>query len=233
MITIVLFLSLMLNATFFVFAGYKLYQRYTKRIELNTIGNPYWQDKVEYFKMLNKKNDGHVYLVGDSMFDRLNVEACFSSNDISNRGIGYDNVSSLLHRLNETVLNGFPRKVLLYIGGNDLSKDDNVDDIISKTEEIIKIIANSGAELYFISVLPKGEKYISASRGVVDINRDTYNFNGRVKEICIESGCSFIDIAQLFSTEKYYLQPQFTSDEIHLNAKGVSFLAEILEPYVH
>ncbi len=233
-IKVILFCSIFINVIAIGFFGYKYYLRITyNNIDQMTINSSYWQDKVAFYEILNKQQKGGTYLVGDSMFDRLNIDNVLLNIGIHNRGIGFDNTRSLSLRLNRSVLSGAPEKILLFIGGNDLTNRDEVEGVIADTEKIIKTIIANGIKLYFISLLPKGENYSFSRRSVIDINKDTSYFNKRIKKKCDEEGVIFLDITQDFVTNNFFLDSRFTSDEIHLNAQGVVLLAKFLEPHVY
>ena len=233
-IKVILFSSIFINIIAAGFLGYKYYLRVTySSIDQTTINSSYWQDKVAFFEILNRLQKGGTYLVGDSMFDRLNIEEILFNIGIYNRGIGFDNTRSLSLRLDRSVLSGAPEKILLFIGGNDLTNRDEVEGVIADTEKIIETIIANGIKLCFVSLLPKGEKYSFSRRSVVDINKDTLYFNKRIKKKCDEEEIVFLDITQDFVTDNFFLDSRFTSDEIHLNAQGVVLLAKLLEPYVY
>ena len=231
--TVILVCSLFVNVGVVLLFGYKYYVRISyDNLEQTTINSSYWQDKVTFFEILNKQQKGDIFLVGDSMFDRLNVEDVFADIGIRNRGIGFDNTKSLAVRLDRSVLSGAPKKIFLFIGGNDLSSRDDIEVIISDTEKIIKTIINDGIEVCFVSILPKGEKYAFSQRSTADINNDTAYFNKKIKRKCIELGSSFLDVTPSFVSKEYYLEGRWTSDEIHLNAEGVVLLAKLLSPHI-
>lgn len=231
---VILFCSLFINAVAVIYLGYKYYLRISFRSnpEQNTINNFYWQDKVAFYDLLNQQQKGGVFLVGDSMFDRLNIEEALPDLGVRNRGIGFDNTHSLTHRLEKSVLIGAPRKIILFIGGNDLSKCDDVSGVIADTEQIIDTILNNGIDLAVVSLLPKGKNYVSSRRNVGEINKDILYFNEKIQRKCIKKEIVFVDITKHFVSEDFFLDKRFTSDEIHLNAQGVLLLAELLRPYI-
>ena len=98
------------------------------------------------------------------MFDRLDLHELFSGHNIRNRGIGFDNTHSLQTRLEDSVLSGAPEHIILYIGGNDLSKRKDIKNVIAASEKIIKIIVSKEIKLHYISLLSRGIDYSSPSK---------------------------------------------------------------------
>jgi len=231
--SVVVILSLIANVVMLTFLGYKYLKRSPpKQWQDYTVFDPYWQDRVSFFGVLNQLKSNDVFLVGDSMFDRLPIEELWPDLSVRNRGIGYDNTRALLSRLNETVVNGAPRKVLLYIGGNDISKRSDLKAIVQEVGQIIEALMERRIAVCFVSLLPRGKKYSPSSRSLESINKDLVSFNHIVQQKCTELGVQFVDVTESFTEEGLYLDSHYTSDSIHLNAQGTVLLAKLLEPYI-
>ena len=232
-VTVIFFLSLLVNLLLVGFLGYKYFRlEPEKDWQDYTTKTTYWQDRVAFFTLLNTRNTQDVFLVGDSMFDRLPLEKLWPNLAVDNRGIGYDNTRALLCRLDQTVIKGHPRKVFLYVGGNDISKRDELKLIITETEQILVLLARHNIAINFVSLLPRGRQYNATHRSLQDINRDIDLFNDAFYRKCPEHNALFIDVRKPFVTGDGYLNARFTSDAIHLNAQGLELLANTLEPYV-
>jgi len=197
-----------------------------------TLKRTYWQDSVGYFALLNKVNPKDVLLVGDSMFDRLPPERIWKDCSVGNRSIGYDNTRALLHRLEQSVFAGNPRKVFLYIGGNDISKRSDLRQIVGEIEQIFDLLVEKGITTYFVSLLPRGKKYDPSQRTLSEINQDLVLFNQMMESKCPNHQVQYINVARLFTDKEGFLNPSLTSDSIHLNAKGIELLTGVLWPYV-
>jgi len=229
----VFILSLIANVVLLSFFGYKYLKRSPpKQWEDYTLFDSYWQDRVAFFGILNKLHGNDVLLVGDSMFDRLPIEELWPDLSVANRGIGYDNSRALLTRLEKTVLDGKPRKVLLFVGGNDISKRNDLEMIVQEVVQIIKTLVAHKIEVCFVSLLPRGRKYSPSRRSLELINKDVRSFNHAVKQKCRELGVQFADVTEPFTEKGNYLDSHYTTDAIHLNAQGTVLLAGLLKPYL-
>ena len=229
----VFILSFIANLVMLSFLGYKYVRRSPpKQWEDYTLFDSYWQDRVAFFGILNKLHGNDVLLVGDSMFDRLPIEELWPDLPVANRGIGYDNTRALLTRLEETVLDGNPSKVLLFVGGNDISKRNDLEMIIQEVVQIINALVARNIEVCFVSLLPRGREYSPSRRSLESINKDVRSFNHAVQQKCRELGAQFADVTESFIEKGYYLNSHYTSDAIHLNARGTVLLAGLLKPYI-
>jgi len=232
-IPLLLIVSLSANMVMLAFLGYKYLRREpNKEWQDYTLRTSSWQDSVAFFRLVNEKNPGKILLVGDSMFRRLPLEQLWPECKVGNRGIGYDNTRALLRRLDDTVLSAAPHKVILYIGGNDISKRNDLKAIIEETERIMDIFAEHHIDTLFVSLLPRGKGYEPSQRTLAALNKDTLLFNKAMRVKCPEHHARFIDVAERFTNGEGFLAPDLTSDWIHLNAKGLSLFADLLEPYV-
>lgn len=229
----ILTLSLLANVVMLSFLGYKYVRRSPpKQWEDYTLFNSYWQDRVAFFGILNTLQGNDVFLVGDSMFDRLPIEELWPDLPVANRGIGYDNTRALLTRLEKTVLAGHPRQVLLFVGGNDISKRNDLEMIVQEVVQIINALVARNIEVCFVSLLPRGREYSPSRRSLESINKDVRSFNRVVQKKCRELGVQFADVTESFTEKDYYLDSRYTSDAIHLNARGTVLLAGLLKPFI-
>ena len=100
-----------------------------------------WEKKVNDFKEYNKYvKKGGIVFVGDSLTDNYNVYEYYKGLEVYNRGIGGDTTEGLLRRMDESIFDLEPSKIVLLIGINDfeLVKDSTPNTIY---QNILKIIA--------------------------------------------------------------------------------------------
>ena len=170
----------------------------------------------------------------------------FGLNNLVNRGISGDNTEGVLSRLNEIHFYE-PTGVFLLIGINDIFNSDstNWDDITPQyvSNNIIKIakqIHNNSeyANIYIQTILPVDlikykETYEIAPVHNIDLNEKIREVNSiLIKRAPLIQNVKIIDLYTLFLDERGLLNPNLSSDGIHLNNLGYDRWVKILEPYV-
>jgi len=150
---------------------------------------------------------------------------------VFNRGIAADRVGlgvrGLSQRLEESIFDMKPSVVVLKIGRNDLSIAQTGDGnpthevLAAHYEGIVEQIRTRLPEsrLLITSSFPvRGEKYARLRDPVVP-------WNELLRGIAARHGATYLDVhAQLIDAEGY-VKPDFTSDGLHLSAKGYAVWA--------
>jgi lysophospholipase L1-like esterase len=212
-------ISLILNILFVVALGYKIYMHFFEKANpINITNDLYWKDKVSQYEILNSKQNGGILFVGDSMVERFQVEEFFSTFKIYNRGNAWDDTKSLLSRLNNTVLNKNPAKVIIYIGGNDILYKSPFSESIKNFEEIINSLKESNVEIVIISILPVWE---TNKRD----NKDISKLNMLIQKLCAKHSIVFFDIHDRFLNQNGELKQEFSNDGVHMNGAGYKLFA--------
>ena len=150
----ILSLSIFVNIIFITFLIVKLLNHFSGDNLENNIKGSYWQDKVSQYEVLNSIGGEKIFFVGDSMVDRYNVEEFFPRKNIFNRGNAWDDTYTLLSRIDNTVLNGNPKKIILFIGGNDILYGVDKSIFLNNLKELCERIISKKVELIVISILP-------------------------------------------------------------------------------
>lgn len=230
---IVLLISLCINLLFLFWVIKKYLIIHPEEVTFSQSQMFYSKDRVSQFSILNKRNIHRILLVGDSMFDRFCVEDFFSGMNVYNRGIGYETTTSLLDRIDHTVLNAGAKTVFLYIGTNDLAQEVKVDDIGMNIKKISEKLNSSRICVNIFSILPRGKVY-GERKGwneLIDINKKTTMLNKILKEQFKNNNVFFWDITKKF-TDKHgvFLDSSLSNDGTHLNGNGYIILeSEIKE----
>ena len=182
----------------------------------------YWNDKVSQFEILNKRQKHRIILAGDSMIDRFNAMEFMDDLGVCNRGIGNETTETMLSRFDNTVLNAGADVAVLYIGGNDLSKNILIDDIVNHIDAMMNKLNDHKIFTYVLSVLPRAEQYAyrKGEDKLNDMNQHIGLLNRRLERLCRNRRSVYCDITKSFTSDQGMLKVELSNDGTHLNGKG-------------
>ena len=163
---------------------------------------------------------GKVLFLGNSITEEGSWRKLLKDSSVVNRGISGDNTFGVRARLDE-VVRFKPSKLFLMIGVNDLSKNISNEGIIENIFSIVNQIRSASAKtkVYVQSILPvnpsvKGFKpQFSKQENILEINKQLAKYQEALHY-------TFVDLHSQFLDQKNLLDPQFTSDGLHLNLSG-------------
>jgi lysophospholipase L1-like esterase len=219
-----LLFSVIINIVLLLFVG--IYRIFTTAKNEETVRNfqiDHYLTKTKLAENMTQE-DSVIIFLGDSQFEYANWNELLGRNDVLNRGIAGDVVSGLIGRVAE-VCRHQPTKIFIEIGTNDLSMGLSVDEIMADYEKLIEAIKErTTAEIYINSVLPvqdlPGENYQ---------NSEILNLNRNLKDFCKKKFLRYIDLTATFTDDDSgNLKTEYTSDGLHLNAKGYLEWKQIL-----
>ena len=207
-------------------------------IYLMTRQPSYWQNKYNEFIIENRSaKTGQIVFLGDSITDLCPLENYYSelSLEAYNRGIGGDTTLGVLGRLNVSVFDINPSKIVLMIGINDINSWRTVAEIAESYNNILSQFKTRLPEtqVYCMSVLPMSDKLLS----VVSIDLDERNnmvivLNDEIKGLAEKKGYCYLDLFSLVATGENLLKNELTDDGIHLNDNGFVIWANLVKPYL-
>lgn len=163
---------------------------------------------------------GALVWIGDSLTEQAWWSFLTKEKDVVNRGIGGDNTSGMLARLDE-ILSFSPRKIFLMGGINDLSGNRPVEEIVGNVRKMLEMIRDQvpACEVYLQSLItPNNEvlayPYIKGKQAQVkELNRS-------YKALCEEGLATWVDLTPLLENEKGELKEELTKDGIHLHPEA-------------
>lgn len=177
---------------------------------------------------ISKEQNATVFL-GDSITDRYPVEKYFPNELVVNRGIGGDTMGCVRHmgvynRLDYTVYNLHPKRIILMIAFNDIaySAGTPFETKLLEYDYLIWKIRHDlpNTELWCISVLP--------ARGhFADKNQDIQKFNIHAGEVGRKYGAHWLNIYNQFLDDKGELKQEYAADAVHPSPAGYALLTEI------
>lgn len=207
-------------------------------IYLMTKQPSYWQTKYDEFVVENRSAKmGQIVFLGDSITDFCPLENYYSDLSLKtyNRGIGGDTTLGILKRLDVSLFDIRPSKIVLMIGINDINSGRTIDEIAESYSNILNQIKTRLPEtqVYCMSVLPMSDKLLEVvSIDLTERNNQVIALNEKINELANGLGYSYLNLFSLVSTSENLLKNELTDDGIHLNNNGFTIWANLVKPYL-
>lgn len=198
----------------------------------------YYEDKCYAFGLQNYNlSKGQIIFVGDSITDLYPLDDYYGDLPLAtyNRGIGGDTTQGVLDRLQVSIFDLKPTKVVLMIGTNDVdggkSKEYILDNYKKIIEEIIKELPE--VELYCMSIIPQNEVLESYSTLDTKANNvKIQEINAQIKVLAEERDAVYVDLYPHLLGAEGNLDKSYSDDGLHLNAGGFVVWTNLLKPYL-
>jgi lysophospholipase L1-like esterase len=183
------------------------------------------------YELLPVKHHNIVFL-GSSIADECEWAELFDNRNILNRGIGGDRAVWLSRRL-DPIVKGRPRKLVIYIGGNDLGAGISIDETVKAIEGVFERFQKDSprTKIYINSVFPVNLTYRSYANAQ-NRNEMIVELNRRIKELAESRGVTYIDVHSALKDDKGNLRAELTNDGLHLMGEGYMVWKKVLEPYM-
>ncbi len=152
-------------------------------------------------------------LLGDSLAQWFPTERLSGDRFWLNQGISGDTTAGVLKRL--SILDQTnPDSIYIMVGINDLRQGKFNLEILDNLQQIIRRLkaAHPYAQIYIASILPTRLEDIPVSR----IRWLNYN----ISYLSRQEGVNFVNLQPAFADDEGKLQPQLTTDGLHLNDRG-------------
>lgn len=181
---------------------------------------------------------GKVILVGDCVFDNINLEKYIEEDKIFNNGICGDTTVLLKESLYKRAIKHKPSTLFLSIGSNDIGFDKR--DVKEVYENIVTIIEevqrrSKDTKIIVLSVLPVNPvNKDHINRDLVDTrsNFDINMLNYYIRNYTSRNRIRFLNLNPHLTNNFEQLNLQYTSDGFHLNQEGYEVLSELILKYV-
>ncbi len=176
----------------------------------------------EIYKMKNVK----IVMLGNSITQGVNWNELLGYDKIVNRGISRDITSNFLHRLDD-IISLSPKYCFIMGGINDLYDDIPVDTIFSNYSKIVdRLIDNS-----IIPVI-QSTLYVSPQwKRHIEKNEEVDKLNSLLKNLASERELHYLNVNSVLSEGKTLID-EYTTDGVHLNAKGYKLWGAELEKLI-
>lgn len=205
----------------------------SQEIKENILENQHYQDRIAEFKQSPIRHEAIIFL-GNSLTEWGNWSQFFQDQHIVNRGIAGDNTLGILNRLDE-IIRAKPKAVFLLTGINDISLSRSSDKAFTIIRSIVYQLqtATQNTNIYIQSVFPINNDFKRYKR-LIGKEQEIKKLNRLLENFAKEEKITFINVyPYLISTkQKDMLNPEFTTDGLHLNSRGYEIWTKVLSPYI-
>jgi lysophospholipase L1-like esterase len=185
-------------------------------------------DRARFWRERESKQ-GTVVLAGDSLFGGWKrAESDLAPLPVANRAIGGDTSRGLLFRFQEDVLDLQPSRIVILVGGNDLSAHQAPDQTARNIERMVSATRAASPTLPIVlcTLAPRDNPKAPVKAGDLD------KLNARIRQIAAsQSHVTLVDLYPAFASADG--GPDFSyfgADRLHLSARGYERLNEVLGP---
>lgn len=194
----------------------------------------YYDKKVAQFTMENGNfSKGQIVFIGDSITDLYHLDDYYQDLPLRtyNRGIGGDVTGMLLKRIQVSLYDLEPTKVVLMIGINDINGGVSTDTILENYNNILNGIKTKlpSTKVYTMSILPIN----SDVPGYIDVKKSTeriLSINEEIKEMASNYSYQYMDLFSLVKDDKNHLKKEYSLDGIHLSEQGFVTWTNLIKP---
>ncbi|MEL6686172.1 MAG: GDSL-type esterase/lipase family protein [Pseudomonadota bacterium] len=164
--------------------------------------------KADIYASLSPEPGSTIFL-GSSIIEEGPWNALFPNKAVLNWGISAETTEDLMGRL-DTVIKATPAEIILYTGGNDLSRLgrtpdqalENIELIVSRLEDALP-----ETDIYLNTLFPREEQH---AQTIIQVNDG-------IRELAKTSDIILIDGYPLFLGDNGAVNPIVSNDSIHLS----------------
>ena len=194
----------------------------------------YYDKKLIQFAMENGNySQGQIVFIGDSITDLYHLDNYYQDLPLNtyNRGIGGDITSLLFNRLQVSLYDLHPSKVVLMIGINDINGGVSKDTIMGNYNKILNGIKTNlaAAQVNVMSILPMNADVPSG----INLNKSTQmimDINVEIEALVNQYAYQYFDLFSLVKDENNHLKKEYSLDGIHLSEEGFAAWTNLIKP---
>jgi len=172
-----------------------------------------------------------ILFIGSSSFTKwTDVQTYFSGYTIINRAFGGSTLPEVIGYANEIIFPYHPKQVIIYCGENDLASSDTITPtiVLNRFKQLFEIIRNKSGNIHiaYVSIKPspiRKKNQIKAEQA----NELIHKF------LKTKAKTAFIDVYHSMLLKERNINGEiFTSDSLHMNAKGYAIWQKVIQPYL-
>lgn len=185
-------------------------------------------------------NQGAIVFFGDSITDNCGVKKYYPEYKALNRGISGNTTTDLLGRMDVSVFDANPSKVVLLIGINDMMNEGRrPEEVAENYEKIVKQLKERlpKAELICQSVYPgwdgdKSKVKFGLVFPIAYLAKDIITLNSMIQKICQWYGITYVDIHSLLRNSDNTMNAVYCFDGVHPNDQGYQVITKEIKKYL-
>lgn len=161
-----------------------------------------------------------IAFVGDSLVREGLWGEWLGGHTVHNFGVNGDTTDDVMARL-DAVIDTRPDEILLLIGTNDLGTRRSVEHLVRNIELMLIDLRRELPESRVLvhSILPRGREF---ARAIKDANI-------HLRQFCATVHAQYLDLWPALALPDGSINPEFSDDQLHLNAQGYQvWLSELL-----
>lgn len=183
---------------------------------------------ISWNNMLEKLNyEADIVFFGDSIIRGSEFNKHFIDKKIVNLGYTGDTLSGMLQRV--TMIKAVNPNQIFILGGINGLTNKNVEKSIAIYDKLLDKISEilPDKKIYVHSILP-----ISSKRETkICDNKTIKRFNQLIAKLTKEKGIEFIDIYPFYEKDGV-MNPDFTTDGLHINQKAYDIWVNVMKNYI-
>ena len=207
--------------------------------EVKPADTSYYDQKVTQFTNENPSLEkGQIIFLGDSITDYCPLNDYYGdlSKKVYNRGIGGDTTEGVIKRLQVSIYDLEPSKIVLLIGINDMNMKWEDEKILTNYETILSDFKTKlpNTMVYPLSITPQN-KTVETYAGWINAekaNIKARELNSEIEKLANKYSYTYLDIHSALADSEGYLKKECSADGIHLSTGGFQTWANILKPYL-
>ncbi len=172
-----------------------------------------------------------ILFIGSSSFTKWkDVQSYFPAKLIINRGFGGSSLPDVIRYADDIIFPYHPKQIVIYCGDNDLAASDTVSAtvVFQRFKQLYYLIRShmKSVPIVYISIKPSPSrrKLIPKARLANEL------IQGFLSK---QQNAKFVDVYHSMLDKSGQPKPEiFTSDSLHMNAKGYELWKQILTPYL-
>ena len=181
-----------------------------------------YEQKVAVFQEENKTlKKGQIVFIGDSITQNYLLSSHYSDLALEcyNRGISGDTIDWLLYRLQVSLFDIEPSKVVLMIGTNDINNEKSTQEMTENYKNILSLISSNltNAEVFCVSIIPQNLQH---SQNALNLNEKIIATNIEIKKMANEYNYVYVNLYDRLIDQNGLLSQNYSFDGLHLNNNG-------------
>ncbi|MBR5187907.1 MAG: hypothetical protein IKW18_05500 [Clostridia bacterium] len=181
-----------------------------------------YEEKVATFMSENAKlKEGQIVFLGDSITAGYKLNSHYSDLDLEtyNRGISGDTADWIMARIQVSVLDILPSKIILMIGTNDINAGKSAEEIAVLYEHILELFSSQlpQTEVFCVSIIPQNTDY---SEDAAKNNLRIQESNARIEALAEKWGYQYVNLYDELTDENGFLKRSYSTDGLHLGRRG-------------
>ena len=185
----------------------------TKKVEARG-----YNRKCQVFRAIPPSKDGtkEILFIGHSLVNEFLVDVFMPHGDdvaYVNMGIGGDDTRGMYAR-RELAFARNPYKMIVEIGVNDLTNEEETDTIMYYLSQFILDAVSHDINLVVCGIIPSRDTFSERTR----------ELNAKIQQLAEDFNCTFVDLSSMGDAEGKLLSEYDCGDHIHLSGEGYIYI---------